>query len=46
MDIKTAINEINKDYNYPGLIKLINLIKSKYGFSGNEIIKNMPLNVG
>ena len=41
MDIKTAINEINKEYNFPGLNRLINLIQSKYDFSKEEIIKNI-----
>ena len=32
MEIKDAINEINKDYNFPGLNKLIKLVQSKYDF--------------
>ena len=38
-NIKDAINEINKDYNFPGLAKLIKLVQSKYPFSKDEIIK-------
>ena len=41
MDIKTAINEINKEYNFPGLNRLSNLIQSKYDFSKEEIIKHV-----
>ena len=39
MDIKTAINEINKEYNFPGLTRLIKLVQSKYDFSKDEIVK-------
>ena len=38
-NVQDTINEINKDYNFPGLAKLINLVQSKYPFSKNEIIK-------
>ena len=39
MNIKDAIDEINKNYNFPGLAKLIKLVQSKYPFSKDEIIK-------
>ena len=41
MEIKDAINEINKDYNFPGLNKLIKLVQSKYDFSKDDIIKSV-----
>ena len=37
--VQEAINEINKNYNFPGLSKLINLMLSKYPFSKDDIIK-------
>ena len=40
MEINDAINEINTNYNYPGLTKLIKLVQSKYKFSKEDIIKN------
>ena len=44
-NIKDAINEINKDYNFPGLAKLINLVQSKYPFSKDEIVKAVKSDV-
>ena len=41
MEIKDAINEINKDYNFPGLNKLIKLVQSKQDFSKDDIIKSV-----
>jgi hypothetical protein len=41
MEIKDAINEINKNYNFPGLNKLIKLVQSKYKFSKDEILKHV-----
>ncbi len=44
MEINDAINEINTNYNYPGLNKLIKLVQSKYKFSKEDIIKNVKNN--
>ena len=41
MEIKDAINEININYNFPGLNRLIKLVQSKYDFSKEDIIKSV-----
>ena len=41
MEIKDAIKEINVNYNFPGLNKLIKLVQSKYAFSREDIIKSV-----
>ena len=45
MEINDAINEINTNYNYPGLNKLIKLVQSKYKFSKDDIIQNVQNNI-
>ena len=40
-NIQDAINDINYNYNFPYLGKLIKLIQSKYTFSKDEIIKSV-----
>ena len=40
-NIQDAINDINYNYNFPGLNKLIKLVQSKYIFSRDEIIKTV-----
>ena len=40
-NIQDAINDINYNYNFPSLNKLIKLIESKYTFPKDEIIKTV-----
>ncbi len=42
-NIQDAINDINYNYNYPALNKLIKLVQSKYTFSRDDIIKTVNL---
>lgn len=44
-DIQNAINDINKNYNFPALPKLIKLVQSKHPFSKDEIIKAVKTDV-
>ena len=44
-NIQDAINDINYNYNFPSLNKLIKLIESKYTFSKDEIIKTVKGNI-
>ena len=40
-NIQDAINDINYNYNFPALNKLIKLVQSKYTFSRDDIIKTV-----
>ena len=40
-NIQDAIDDINYNYNFPSLNKLIKLIESKYTFPKDEIIKTI-----
>ena len=40
-NIQDAINDINYNYNFPSLNKLIKLVQSKYIFSRDDIIKTV-----
>jgi hypothetical protein len=44
-NIQDAINDINYNYNFSSLNKLIKLIESKYTFSKDEIIKTVKGNI-
>ena len=40
-NVQDAINDININYNFPSLGKLIHLVQSKYPFSKDDIIKTV-----
>ena len=40
-NIQDAINDLNYNYNFPPISKLIKLVQSKYTFSKDEILKTV-----